>query len=50
MTFAASVETTPDRVPAVTVADVVLSYTLLETTVPVTVKYFGVIFMLTPLG
>ena len=50
VTLAKSAVITPDKVPPVTVAVVVPSYTLLETTVPVTVIDFGVIFILTALG
>ena len=50
VTFAKSAAITPDNVPPVTVASVVVSYTLSDTTVPVTVMGFAVIFMLTALG
>ena len=50
VTFARSAVMTPDKVPPVTVASVVPSYTLFATTVPVTVIGFGVIFILTALG
>ena len=50
LTLAASVEMTPDIVPAVTEALLLPSYTLLATTVPETVIAFGVMFILTPLG
>ena len=50
MTFAESAAITPDKVPPVTVALVVPSYTLFDTTVPITVMGLGVMFILTELG
>ena len=50
VTFALSAVITPAKVPAVTVAEVVLSYSLLETNVPVTVNSLGVILAVTGFG
>ena len=50
VTFNESAEMTPTKVPAVTDALVVLSYSLFETAVPVTVNSLGVIFAVTGFG
>jgi len=48
--FALSAAITPSKAPAVTDALVVLSYSLFDTTVPVTVNSLGVMFAVTGFG